>query len=542
MPDAQDIQRTEANYVPLSPASFLRRAALLYPNKDAVIYGARRHTYRSFLERSEALARALVRAGVTNGERVGVLAFNTPEMLEAHFAGPMADAVLVPINIRLDAEGVGFIIRHSKLKALIFDREFSPLLAEALAQASATPLLIQIDDPNAAAASELDALEYEAFIASTDRKTALPRIVDEWRSISLNYTSGTTGDPKGVLLHHRGAYLNACSIALGLGLNADSRYLWTLPMFHCNGWSFTWAVALVGATHVCLRKFEPAATYAAIKAHRATHLCGAPIVLQMLADAPEAQRRRFEHDVQIATGGAAPTSTIIARMESMGFVVTHLYGMTESYGPSLMCVRQDEVERAPIEERAAFYARQGVLLPMVEAVAVLDANGVPLPADGLSIGELAIRSNTVMKGYYANLKATASALKGGWLHTGDLAVQHADGYIEIKDRLKDIIISGGENISSLEVEDVIAKHPAVAAAAVVAHPDPKWGETPHAFIELRPGIGAPQETEFMDWLKERMPGFKRPRHITFGTLPKTATGKIQKHLLRARVRESGDGR
>jgi fatty-acyl-CoA synthase len=531
----QDLDRRPANYVPLSPVSFLTRAAHIYGSRTAVIDGQRRYTYAQLLERARRLAFALARNGIGKGDTVAIMAPNTPEMLEAHYAVPMLGAVLCSINIRLDPAAVAFILTHSEAKTVLVDAEFAPVMRRALASLEPKPFVIDI--PGAAATEPAGNQEYEAFIAAGDPAFPVRLPDDEWQAITLNYTSGTTGNPKGVVLHHRGAYLNACANALTFGLSPHSVYLWTLPMFHCNGWTYTWAVTLAGATHVCLRRVEPAEIFAAIADHGVTHMCGAPVVLSMLIHAPQSARRSFPQTVQIATGGAAPPSTVIARMEEMGFAVTHLYGLTESYGPSTVCMWQPGLDAMPLEDKAAFMARQGVSTPMIEDAVVLDPTTMaPLPADGQSMGELMLRGNTLMKGYLKNPTATEEAFAGGWFHTGDLAVMHPDGYVEVKDRAKDIIISGGENISSLEVEEVLYRHPQVMEAAVVARPDEKWGETPQAFVTLKPDATSVTEAEVIAWCRTHLAHFKCPRFITFGPLPKTSTGKIQKFELRERAR------
>ena len=533
----QNLDRTPANYAPLSPVSFLLRAARVYGPRVAVIHGERRYNYAQVLERARRLAAALARAGVGKGDTVSIMAPNIPEMLEAHYAVPMLGAVLCSINIRLDAAAVSFILQHSETKVVLIDREFSAVMARALALVGRKVLVVDIDDELAAGGERIGAASYEAFIADGDPDFPVRLPDDEWQAIALNYTSGTTGNPKGVVLHHRGAYLNAIGNALTFGLSPRSVYLWTLPMFHCNGWTYTWAVTLAGGTHICLRRVEPAPIFAAIAEHGVTHMCGAPVVLSMLIHAPADARRTFTQTVQIATGGAAPPSTVIARMEAMGFAVTHLYGLTESYGPSTVCMWQPGLDDMPIEQKSAFMARQGVNTPTLEDAAVLDgATMTPVPADGATMGELMLRGNTVMKGYLKNPSANAEVFAGGWFHTGDLAVMHPDGYVEIKDRAKDIIISGGENISSLEIEEVLYKHPEVMEAAVVARTDEKWGETPHAFVTLKPDAGDVTEADIIAWCRTHLAHFKCPRYVTFGPLPKTSTGKIQKFELRERAR------
>jgi fatty-acyl-CoA synthase len=465
---------------------------------------------------------------------VAIMAPNTPQMLEAHYAVPMLGAVLCPINIRLDAAAIAFILRHSETKVLLTDTEFAAVVAPAVADIPI--LVVDIDD---AGGERIGSIEYETFLQGGDPAHPVLLPDDEWQAIALNYTSGTTGNPKGVVAHHRGAYLNACANALTFEMSPKSVYLWTLPMFHCNGWTYTWAVTLAGGTHVCLRRVEPALIFDAIADHGVTHMCGAPVVLSMLIHAPSPVRRPFDQTVRIATGGAAPPSTVITQMEAMGFAVTHLYGLTESYGPSTVCLWQPGLDELSINEKSAFMARQGVNTPMLEEAAVLNPSTMtPVPADGATMGELMLRGNTVMKGYLRNPDATREAFAGGWFHTGDLAVMHPDGYIEIKDRAKDVIISGGENISSLEVEEVLYQHPAVMEAAVVARPDEKWGETPQAFVTLKPGAPDVTAAEIIAWCRQHLAHFKCPRFVTFGALPKTSTGKIQKFDLRQRARGS----
>ena len=539
MRDHDALPKLPANHVPLSPVSFLARAARVYGPRTAVIHGARRLTYTELLERSRRLASALARAGVAPGDVVAVLAPNIPEMLEAHFGVPMAGAVLCTINIRLDAPAIAFQLRHSGAKAFLVDSEWAAVAEAALAEVPDPPLVVAIADPEAAGGGGIGALDYEALLAGGDPAGPIRTPEDEWAAISLSYTSGTTGDPKGVVAHHRGAYLNACANALAFELTPRSVYLWTVPMFHANGWTYPWAVTLQGGTHVCLRRVEAGAVFAAIAGHGVTHMCAAPVVLGMLIHAPEGQRRGFAQTVRVATGGAAPPAAVIAKMEAMGFAVTHLYGLTETFGPATICLWQPGVDEMPLEQKATFMARQGVAHPLLEEAAVLDRDTLaPVPADGATLGEVALRGNSVMKGYLRDPQATDAAFAGGWFRTGDLGVLHPDGYIEVKDRAKDIVISGGENISSLEVEGALYRHPKVAEAAVVARPDEKWGEVPHAFVTPAPGAEDLTEAEVIAWCRGHLAHFKCPKDVTFGPLPKTATGKIQKFELRQRLREA----
>ncbi|HUN48897.1 MAG TPA: AMP-binding protein, partial [Stellaceae bacterium] len=466
--DAPFLARNAANFAPLTPLSFLARAAAVYPNKTAVIHGARRFTYGEFYRRCCRLADALRRRGIGLGDTVSAMAPNVPALLEAHYGVAMAGGVLNALNYRLDAASIAFILDHGGAKVLIADREFSPTIRAALGQVARRPLVIDIDDPLAEGGERLGEMDYEAFLETGDPAAPWQPPKEEWQAICLSYTSGTTGNPKGVVYHHRGAYLNAIGNVLSFGLTPHSAYLWTLPMFHCSGWTYTWAVTAAAATHICLRRVDPALIFPAIAEHRVTHLCGAPVVLNLLVNAPESVRRRFDHTVEVATGGAAPPSAIIAAMERMGFRVTHLYGLTETYGPSAVCAWQEEWGELPLDEKAAKMARQGVRTVTLDGARVVDRSAMTdVPADGATIGELLLRGNTVMKGYLKNPQATDEAFAGGWFHTGDLAVMHPDGYVEIKDRAKDIIISGGENISSLEVEEVLYRNPHVLEAAVV---------------------------------------------------------------------------
>ncbi|MDE1904400.1 MAG: acyl-CoA synthetase [Alphaproteobacteria bacterium] len=533
--DEPHLQRGPANHAPLTPLSFLVRAAAIYPDKAAVIHGDRVITYGELLTRCRRLAGALRAHGIGKGDTVSVMAPNVPAMLEAHYGVAMAGAVLNALNYRLDAKTIAFIFGHAETKLLITDREFSPTIKEALALAARKPLVIDIDDPLYSGGEKLGTMDYEAFLATGDPDADISLPDDEWQAYSLNYTSGTTGNPKGVVYHHRGAFLNAVGDVLYFGLSLQTVYLWTLPMFHCNGWCYTWAVTAACGTHVCLRRIDPAMIFALIEQHRVTHLCGAPIVLNLLAHAPESARRRLDHPVKVMTGGAAPPSTIIANMEKLGFAVTHGYGLTESYGPATICFAQDDWADMSLAERAARMARQGMEVATLAGARVVDKDLDDVPADGTVIGEIVLRANTVMKGYLKNPRATAEAFASGWFHTGDLAVRHPDGYIEVKDRAKDIIISGGENISSLEVEEALYKHPAVMEAAVVARPDEKWGETPCAFVALKPGAAATAD-DVVAFCRANLAHFKVPHTVVFGPLPKTSTGKIQKYLLREQAK------
>jgi fatty-acyl-CoA synthase len=526
-----------ANYVPLSPVQFLERSAFIWPGKVAVRHGQIAYTYREFEARCRRLASALAARGIGRGDTVAVMAPNVPALLEAHYAVPALGAVLNALNYRLDAKTIAFCLAHGKAKALLTDAEFAPTVKAALRELDHQLLVVDIDDPEGPRGESLGSIRYEQLLAEGDPAFVWSGPEDEWDSLSLLYTSGTTGDPKGVVYHHRGAYLNALANALAFGLTPESVYLWTLPMFHCNGWTYPWAVTAAGGTHVCLRRVDPAQVFAAIRQHRVTHLCGAPIVLNLLVHAPAETKLRFEHTVEVATGGAAPPSAVIEAMEKMGFRVTHLYGLTESYGPATLCAPQEGWRELKLADRALQMARQGVPMPALAQLMVADSETLaPVPRDGATLGEVMLRGNTIMKGYLANPIATAAAFRAGWFHTGDLAVWHPDNYMEIKDRSKDIIISGGENISSLEIEECLYRHPQVMEAAVVARPDPKWGESPCAFVTLKSGASAVTEDQLIAWCRERIAGFKLPRTIVFGPLPKTSTGKIQKFVLRERAR------
>ena len=534
---ANALGKRRANYVPLSPVQFLERSALIWPAKIAVRHGPRAYTYAEFEARCRRFASALAQRGVGRGDTVAVMAPNIPTLLEAHYAVPALGAVLNAINYRLDARTIAFCLAHGEAKVLLTDAEFEPAVRAALAELDREILVVDIDDPEGPRGAPLGTIDYSALLAEGDPGFLWPGPDDEWEALALLYTSGTTGDPKGVVYHHRGAYLNALGNALAFGLRPDSVYLWTLPMFHCSGWTYTWAVTAAGGTHVCLRRVDPARIFPAIRDHRVTHLCGAPIVLNMLVHAPAEVKLRFDHTVEVATGGAAPPSAVIDAMQQMGFRITHLYGLTETYGPAALCAAQDGWSELAPHERARQMARQGVPMPTLSALTVADPETHrPVPRDAVSVGEVMLRGNTVMKGYLKNEPATAAAMREGWFHTGDLAVWHPDNYIEIKDRAKDIIISGGENISSLEVEECLYGHPQVMEAAVVARPDATWGETPCAFVALRPdapGLGA---EALIAWCRERLAHFKAPRTVIFGPLPKTSTGKIQKFVLRERAK------
>jgi len=535
---AQDIERNSANHLALSPLTFIERAAKVYPERTAIVHGALRQSWRETYARCRRLASGLARLGVRPGDTVAVMAPNIPALYEAHFGVAMAGAVLNALNTRLDAETLSFILEHGAAVVLLTDREYAPVMAQALAQTRRRIRVVDIDDPEYGGAGELlGEMSYEALLAMGDPAAGFPWPADEWQSLCLNYTSGTTGRPKGVLYHHRGAYLNAMGNALACDMRQHAVYLWTLPMFHCNGWSFPWTIALLAGTNVCLRRVEAGAIFDAIQAHGVDYFCAAPVVLGMLINSPPAIKRRAVRPVQVLTGGSPPPAAVIAAMDELGIDVTHLYGLTESYGPSISCAWHEAWSDLPLDEQAALKARIGVRKHTMEQVRVLDpATLEPVPPDGVTVGEIMMRGNTLMKGYLKNPQATAEAFAGGWFHTGDLGVVHPDGYMQIKDRAKDIVISGGENISTVEVEDALYAHPAVLEAAVVARPDAKWGETPCAFVTLKDGCAATAE-ELASFCRGRLAGFKVPRTFVFGPLPKTATGKIQKYLLRVQARQ-----
>jgi fatty-acyl-CoA synthase len=537
-PYDQDLNRNPANFQPLTPLGFLERAASVFPDHTAVIHGPLRRSYAEFYARARRLASALSKHGVKRGDSVSVLLANTPAMLEAHYGVPMTQGVLNTLNTRLDAAIIAFSLDHAAAEVVITDREYSKVMKEALKLAKVKPLVIDYDDPEYSGPGErLGTIEYEDFIAQGNPGFAWLMPDDEWDAISLNYTSGTTGDPKGVVYHHRGASLLAVGNVVTCGMAKHPVYLWTLPMFHCNGWCFPWSISVVAGTHVCLRAVRAPAIYDAIANHKVTHLCGAPIVMATLLNAPAAEKKPIPHIVEFFTAAAPPPEAVLAAMKEAGFNVTHLYGLTESYGPAVVNDWHAEWDALSGPEQAAKKARQGVRYGALEALDVTDPETMkPVPRDGETMGEVMMRGNVVMKGYLKNKASTEKAFAGGWFHTGDLGVMHPDGYIQLKDRSKDIIISGGENISSIEVEDALYKHPAVAAAAVVAKADEKWGETPCAFIELKPGTQATTD-ELMQWCRKHLAGYKCPRIVVFADIPKTSTGKIQKFKLREMAKE-----
>ncbi|MCS6778710.1 MAG: acyl-CoA synthetase [Geminicoccaceae bacterium] len=530
------LDRCAANHAPLTPILFLERTAAVWPEATAVVHGRRRLRYRDLAARCRRLASALVRRGIGPGKTVAVMAPNVPEMLEAHFGVPMAGGVLNALNTRLDPGTIAFILEHGEAEVLLTDTEFAPVIKEALARSPRKPLVVDIVDPEGPGGERIGSLDYETLLAEGDAEAA-PRLPeDEWQAIALNYTSGTTGDPKGVVYHHRGAYLNAIGNVLVWSMPKAPVYLWTLPMFHCNGWCFPWTVTLQAGVHVCLRKVSSETIFAALAEHGVTHLCGAPIVMGMIVNAPADVRRPFAQKVRMMTAAAAPPAAVLEKMAALGIEVTHVYGLTEVYGPAVVCEPQPAWQGLDSRARAEKVARQGVRYPVLEQLDVLDpASMTPVPRDGASMGEVMFKGNIVMRGYLKNPSATERAFAGGWFHSGDLAVVHPDGYLEIKDRSKDIIITGGENVSSIEVEGALYRHPDVLEAAVVAKPDEKWGETVCAFVHLKEGSSTTAD-DLIAHCRNEIAHYKVPRVIVFGPLPKTSTGKIQKFVLRERAK------
>jgi fatty-acyl-CoA synthase len=531
-----DLDRNPANYEPLTPLQFLERAATVFPNHTAIVHGDLRISYAHFYTRSRQLASALAKCSITRGDTVSALLPNTPAMLECHYGVPMAGAVLHSINTRLDAAVIAFQLDHAQSQVVVVDSEFIPLLRKALDLAKVQPLVIQCDDPMYdGPCSDQDAIDYETFIASGDPNFIWLRPLDEWDAISINYTSGTTGDPKGVVSHHRGAYLLAQGNALTTSMRKHAVYLWTLPMFHCNGWCFPWTLSAIIGTHVCLRQVRSGPIWTAMADEGVTHLCGAPIVMSLLVGAPDAEKRTLPQTVQFFTAAAPPPESVLAQMKAAGFDVTHLYGLTETYGPAVVNDWHADWSEMPAADQARLKARQGVRYLPLEGLTILDPDTLlPVPHDGQTMGEVMFRGNVVMKGYFKNPTATKKAFAGGWFHSGDLGVVHPDGYIQLKDRSKDIIISGGENVSSIEVEEALYRHPAVATVAVVAKPNDKWGETPCAFVELKPGSQVSAD-ELRVWCRNELASYKVPGEFIFTQIPKTSTGKIQKFLLRNKL-------
>ncbi|MDT8878767.1 acyl-CoA synthetase [Halomonas saccharevitans] len=535
----QGLPQTPANHVALSPLTFIERSASVYPDYPAVVHGEIRRSWAETWERCRRLASALERRGIKPGQTVAAMLPNVPAMFEAHFGVPLAGCVLNTLNIRLDAEAIAYMLEHGEAKAVLVDPEFADVIEAAVAGLAHPPLLIDVDDALfEGEARRIGEVEYEALLAEGDPDYAYALPQDEWQAISLNYTSGTTGKPKGVVYHHRGAYLNAVSNILEWAMPHHPVYLWTLPMFHCNGWCFPWTIAARAGVSVCLRRVDPKRVMDLLADEGVTHFSGAPIILNGLVNLPEEQKRDFDHPVKVTTAGAAPPASVIAGVEQLGIEVTHVYGLTEVYGPVTVCAWREAWDELSLEQRARIKSRQGVRYHMLEALCVADPTTMePVPKDGETIGEILMRGNNVMKGYLKNEAATEQALDGGWYHTGDLAVWHPDGYLEIKDRSKDIIISGGENISTIEVEDAVYSHPAVEEAAVVAKPDEKWGETPCAFVKLKVGYGEVTEQEIIEHCRKHLARFKVPKTVIFTELPKTSTGKIQKFVLRDEARK-----
>lgn len=533
----QDLDMNQANYAPLTPLTFLERAASVYPDHPSIIHGDTTYSWSQTYQRCCLLASALAKMGVGEGDTVSFMGANTPETFEAHFGVPMIGAVLNALNVRLDAKAIAFILEHAETKVLFTDREYSETIKAALEIVPNKPVVIDIDDPYFEGGELLGEKNYEDVLATGDAEYRCFQIADEWQAISLNYTSGTTGDPKGVVFHHRGAYLNAVSNILCWDMVSHPVYLWTLPMFHCNGWCWPWSLAAAVGTSVCLRHVRDHAIFEAIKKHQVTHFCGAPVVLNTLINAPDEMKQGITHKIKAMTAGAAPPAAVIAGMENMGFSVTHVYGLTETYGPCVVCAPQAEWQGMDTDQRAEMLARQGVRAPLQDEMMVADPETLqPVPKDGKTMGEIFMRGNLVMKGYLKNPGTTQASFEGGWFHSGDLAVWYEDGYAQIKDRSKDIIISGGENISSLEVESVLFKHPKILEAAVVASSDEKWGEVPCAFVSLKSGEDMTVE-ELIAYCREEMAGFKIPKKVVFGPIDKTSTGKVQKYLLREKAEQ-----
>ncbi len=532
------LDKNAANFTPLSPLSFIQRAAEVYPARNAIIYRETRRSWAETYRRCRQFASALRQHGVGEDDTVALMLPNVPAMLEAHFAISMAGAVINGLNIRLDAKTISFQLKHARAKVLLTDPEFSATIRAALAQLENPPLVIDVDDPAFQGGERVGIIEYEDFLTSGDAAFEWQLPADEWQAIALGYTSGTTGDPKGVVTHHRGAYLNAVSNALAWNMNSHPVYLWTLPLFHCNGWCFPWTLAALNGTSVCLRTVRDVEIFEAIKQHKVSHLCGAPVVLNLMANASDELKAGIDHSVNIMTAASAPPPSILEAMARLNFNVTHAYGLTEVYGPAVVCAWHEDWNALPLEQQTERKKRQGVRYPMLEQLIVMDPETMqPVPQDGETIGEIMFKGNIVMKGYLNNPEASAKAFAGGYFHSGDLAVCHHDGYLEIKDRSKDIIISGGENISSIEIEASLYRHPAVMEAAVVAMPDAKWGETPCAFVTLREDADAIDEQALIDFCRQHMARFKAPRRVVFGPLAKTSTGKIQKFELRERARK-----
>jgi len=532
----QGLGKNAANFTPLTPLSFIERTARVFPDHTAVVHGETQRSWAETYQRCIKLASALNRRGINKGDTVAVMLPNIPASLEAHFGVPMCGAVLNALNIRLDAKTIAFILDHAEAEVLLTDKEFAPIINEALSLCKAKPLVIDVDDALAPDGDLLGEIEYEAFLAEGNAGYDWQYPENEWDAISLNYTSGTTGNPKGVVYHHRGAALNSLGNITAWAMPQRPKYLWTLPMFHCNGWCFPWTVTALAGTHICLRRTEPGPIYQSIIDHQVTHMCGAPIVMGMLVNASSQEQKTLPHSVKILTAGAAPPAAILEQIETLGFDVTHAYGLTECYGPGVVSEWHPEWDELPTTEKSAKKARQGVPYLVMQDLTVMDpATMQKTPADAQTMGEVFMRGNNLMKGYLKNETATEKAFLGGWFHTGDLGVMHPDGYIELKDRSKDIIISGGENISTIEVEGVLYQHPAVAEAAVVAKPDEKWGETPCAFVALKEEAKSSEE-ELIQFCRDNLAHFKCPKKIVFAELPKTSTGKIQKFILREQAK------